>query len=149
MGNITRKPNNLAFSYRGINQTPSNGTIANWWTNEFNIGGHYSNGTSRFTCPVAGYYLFGWTSIGNNIGTVTRMYFRVNGSTPGNGDIHLRQDCSGTNQYGTNAMFVLPWYLQVNDYVEIYLTTDNSSAFYPGGVSPGNDYWRFWGMYMQ
>ena len=109
-----------------------------------NVGNHYSNSTGRFTCPVAGTYLFGWTNIGGNANDVYRYYIRVNGSPNISGtsnDTHLRIDTGATgSEYGTNGMFTWPVQLSANDYVNIYYYADSGTGTYSSG-----DYPQFWG----
>ena len=110
----------------------------------YNVGSHYSSSTGRFTCPVAGTYLFGWTNIGGNANDVYRYYIRVNGSANISGtgnDTHLRIDTGATgSEYGTNAMFTWPVQLSVNDYVNIYYYADAGTSTYTA-----SDYPQFWG----
>lgn len=133
-------PYQPAFHAYGTTSTASGQTIV-FGNTRFNVGGHYSTSTGRFTAPVAGIYLFGWTNIGSNANDVFRYYFRVNGNNIG--DIHLRQDTNATgSEYATNAMYTIPWSLNASDYVNIHYQADGSSTMYGGAA---NDYPRFWG----
>lgn len=138
-GQIT-KPYQASFHAYGVANTANNIDMV-FPTLVFNVGNHYNTSTGRFTAPIAGTYMFGWTTIAGNSDTVRRYYFRVNGSNIG--DLHLRMDMlSSGSEYATNAMFTIPWQLNAGDYVNIYYTSDNSTAQY--GTS-ANDYPRFWG----
>ena len=135
-------PYQPAFHANGLGAYTNN-TNAIFPTTRFNVGGHYNTTNGRFTAPVTGTYLFGWTSIGTSANEVMRWYFRVNGTNVG--DIHLRQDTQATgSEYATNGMFVIPWKLTQGDYVNIYLAADANNAPYAAGEA-ANDYPRFWG----
>ena len=112
----------------------------------FNIGNHYNTTTGVFTAPIAGTYLFGWTQIGGNNGTVYRYYFRVNNANVAGGDLHHRLDTSASgSEYSDNGVYTIPWRLNAGDSVRIWYVSDDGSAMYPAGSSPTNDYPRFWG----
>ena len=121
----------------------ANGSFVIYPSTYFNVGGHYSTTTGRFTAPVTGYYLFGWTSIANITGDVYRWRFGVNGATVG--DLHLRQDTTATgSEYADNGTFVIPWYLTAGDYVSIYFSSDGGNLPYHLNTAAG-EYPRFWG----
>ena len=131
-----------AFHAWGIS-SQSSGLVQIYPNTNFNIGSHYSTSTGRFTAPITGTYLFGWTSIGNNSDTVYRYYFRVNGSNVSNGDLHFRGDAGASgSDYVTNGMYTIPWRLNAGDYVSIYYVSDNGSGQHGDSSS---DYPRFWG----
>jgi hypothetical protein len=99
----------------------------------FNVGGHYNTSNGRFTAPVTGTYMFGWTHIGSTNNTVYRYYARVNGS-----------NISGS-EYGTNGMYTIPWKMNAGDYFQVYFQSDDNSSMHGGSASTTNDYPRFWG----
>ena len=141
-GRVTT-PYQPSFGARGLS-SGSSGVDQVFPTVRYNVGSHYSNSTGRFTCPVAGTYLFGWTNIANTTNDVYRYYLRVNGSSSisgTGGDTHLRIDNSATgSEYGTNGMFTFPVQLSANDYVSIYYYADGGTSTYTGA-----DYPQFWG----
>ena len=133
------------FQVKGLNNITvfAAGQVVIWPTVVHNVGGYYSTSTGKFTAPIAGLYLFGWTSIGNNTNDTYRWRFQVNGLSVG--DIHLRQDTTGTgSEYPTNGMYTLPWILNAGDTVNIFLSSDSGTAPYANNDS-ANDYPRFWG----
>lgn len=135
-------PNRPAFHAQGLN-TVVNNSICVWPTIRFNIGGHYNATNGRFTAPVSGMYVFGWTNIGKDINDVYRWRFNVNGSNVG--DLHLRQDTNASgSEYATNGMYTIPWSLNAGDYVSIYFVSDGGNLPYGSG-NTGDDYPRFWG----
>lgn len=139
-GRVTM-PYQPSFHAYGLNAVTS-GNFVIYTNTQFNVGNHYSTTTGRFTAPVAGYYMFGWTAIGSTTNDVHRWRFAINGTTVG--DIHLRQDTSATGtEYADNGMFVIPWYLNAADYVSIYYVADAASS--PYGTGTATDYARFWG----
>ena len=141
-GRVT-KPYQPSFAARGLSSGAS-GIDQVFSAIRYNVGNHYSSSTGRFTCPVAGTYLFGWTNISNTANDVYRYYIRVNGSSNISGtgnDTHLRVDTGATgSEYGTNAMFTWPVQLSANDYVNIYYYSDGGTSTYTG-----SDYPQFWG----
>ena len=136
-------PYQPSFGARGLSSSSTQQDLV-FTAIRHNVGNHYSNSTGRFTCPVAGTYLFGWTNIGYNTNDVYRYYIRVNGSSNISGtgnDTHLRIDTGATgSEYGTNGMFVWPVQLSANDYVNIYYYSDGGTGTYTG-----SDYPQFWG----
>ena len=131
-----------SFHAYGVSST-ANAAYMVFPNTNFNIGGHYSTSTGRFTAPITGTYLFGWTNIGGSSDTVFRYYFRVNGSNVSNGDLHFRGDTGATGaDYVTNGMYTIPWRLNSGDYVQIYYVSDSGVSQYGGAA---NDYPRFWG----
>lgn len=141
-GRVTT-PSQPSFAARGLS-SGSSGIDQVFPTVRYNVGSHYSNSTGRFTCPVAGTYLFGWSNIANTTNDVYRYYIRVNGSANISGtgsDTHLRIDTGATgSEYGTNGFFVFPVQLNANDYVNIYYYADGGTSTYTGA-----DYPQFWG----
>jgi C1q domain len=140
-GQVTT-PSQPAFHAFGLNTVTNSSNIV-FPSVVFNIGSHYNTSTGRFTAPVSGIYMFGWTSIGNNINDVYRWRFSRNGSTVG--DLHLRQDTSATGgEYATNGMFTIPWQLNAGDFVNIFYISDSGTLPYGSG-STTDAYPRFWG----
>ena len=130
------------FHAKGLNTVTNNSNVV-FPTAIFNVGGHYNTTNGRFTAPVTGYYMFGWTNIGAIPSDVYRWRFSVNGTTQG--DVHLRQDTGATgNEYVTNAMFVIPWFLNAGDYANIFFASDGGNLPYGSGTAT-DDYPRFWG----
>jgi hypothetical protein len=140
-----RFPLQPSFHAYGCNVFAS-GNYLIYPTVNFNIGNHYNATTGVFTAPIAGTYLFGWTQIGGNGGTVYRFYFRVNNANVSGGDLHHRLDTSASgSEYSDNGVYTIPWRLNANDTVRIWYSSDDNSAMYPSGVATTNDYPRFWG----
>jgi hypothetical protein len=96
----------------------------------YNIGGHYSTGTYRFTAPVAGRYLFALSiQYGNTGGSHVSLYVNNSASFAGQGWIDFG-DADGATQTMIHN-------LAAGDYVEakIYHSTANTN------VSTGRTKW--------
>ena len=137
-GHVTT-PNQPAFQAYNLGSGASNNNQV-FSNTRINIGNHYSTSTGRFTAPVTGAYLFGFTNIGNSGNGTYRYYIRKNGSNVGG--THLRQDTNASgSEYGTNAMYTFPLALSASDYVNIFYIESNNG--YSCEVS--GDYPQFWG----
>jgi hypothetical protein len=95
-----------------------------------NVGSHYSTSTGRFTCPVAGTYIFQWGSLFGTNNTVGRFTLRRNGSdVGGNSDINqLRLDASASGSeivQGERSFIVTA---SASDYFNIYFVSDDGST---------------------
>ena len=136
-GRVT-KPYQPVFQAYSLSSGSSNSDQV-FPSTRINIGNHYSTSTGRFTAPVTGTYLFGWSNIGGTTNDTYRYYIRKNGSSIG--DTHLRMDTSATgSEYGTNGMFTWPLTCSANDYINIWFTSAGSTGTYTSA-----DYPQFWG----
>jgi len=104
-------------------QTFGSGIIVAFGTVHHNIGSHFAN--NRFTAPVAGNYQINYTGL-HNIGTgnYARTYLYKNGSAY----------FDGLNNQSANGPYErLSWSiivsLSVNDYLEIFADSNNTSGF--------------------
>ena len=133
-GYIT-KPNHPSFHARRVNNASSTQNPLVFDSVPQNNGSHYKNtGTDqgKFVAPVAGVYLFYWTAIKTNNGSVCRLYINVNNSHIYS-NMHLRLQESGT--YSNGSMQVI-LNLSSGDKVHISLET---------GSIHGNEYTHFGG----
>ena len=107
----------VSNDYTGYNSTDySSGLIFN--TALYNIGGHYSTSTGRFTAPVTGTYLL--TAECYTTGQVwDQSWFTLNGSRP-NGTDHVQ---NGQNIVGNTSMIKL----NANDWVMFHPYSGNTN----------------------
>lgn len=142
---VVIKPNQPAFQAYGVGSgTFASNSVHIYPSTRFNIGNHYNTSNGRFTAPVAGIYLFGWTQIGGSVNETWRYRIRKNGVNVG--DVHLRLDTTATGgEYGTNGVYTFPINLAALEYVEIFFQSDSGNAQYPGANDNTNDYPLFWG----
>jgi hypothetical protein len=137
VGRIT-KPNQPAFkAYHSGTQSVTGSNAANkmsFNTSQFNVGSSYNTSTSRFTAPVAGYYLF-YAQI--YFGSGSDGYYGVNIFKNGGQDntyIYQRGGFGDVSALTTNIFF-----MNSGDYAEVYtypvssLTVPSASAnFFTG-----------------
>lgn len=141
--NLPFRPRFYAY---GTANTPSSGSTIVFPTTQVNVGGAYNTSTGVFTAPIAGVYIFFTSNIGNTSSTVWRTNFRYNGT-----DIfQFRNPTTASGSaYATNSVGLYSVEMAVNDTMSIYVTSDDGTAYYPGGASTTNDYWYFSGYLIQ
>lgn len=127
-------PANPAF--RAYNVSGASGSNLSFATNDTAFNGRNAgwNG-SRFTAPVAGVYVFSFAILIGS-GTNTRILFRINGTYSTTYGDTLESNYSSYTYAGMSMAF----FLNVNDYVELYneqtgvygLSFGSFSGFYVG-----------------
>lgn len=112
--NKVKMPNQPAF--RAYNVSGGTGQNLSFATSDGAFNGRNSgwNG-SRFTAPVAGVYVFSFAIL-VGAGTNTRILFRINGTYSTQYGDTLESNYSSYTYAGMSMAF----YLNVNDYVELY-----------------------------
>lgn len=140
-GTFTR-PNNPAFM-AGIAATTNATYTANPYafvfnTTAYNVGSNYNTSNGRFTAPVAGVYLFGFSIyVGSN--AYAQFCFRKNGSdinfTSGDAYAVCEYPASIADHGFTHSAALL---LAAGDYVTVGVRSGSSGTFYQGHT-------YFWG----
>ena len=136
------KPYQPAFRYHGW--TIDGGGIYGGAA-PLNIGGHLSVGsppnTSKFTAPVAGLYVFGFSILIDQVGLRFEAIMRKNGSSTINGySFYAANDYSNATNAYSNAVNTYVVQLAANDYVDWTSTLGTS---YTGDMTRGDR--QFWG----
>lgn len=116
--NRVTMPNQPAFDVAldGSNYTTANPVIFDEVYH--NVGSHYSTTTGRFTCPVAGMYLFYTSHIRNGGTAVSRRRFNKNGSAT-KGSRHQRLAETSISSYGDNGTFFITIECAAGDYITV------------------------------
>ena len=126
-------PARPAFSARRTaNQDFSGGSEvkAEFPTAEFNIGNHYDTSNSKFTCPVAGVYLFAvhvYIYSSNN----PEVNFYINSINKA----RMTNQLSSSNVNPNSANGTKLFNLSANDEVEVYIYTNQASDMYWGDTN--------------
>jgi len=130
------QPQKPMFYAKGVAGTGSVASTNNFVLSatDFNVGGHYSTTTGKFTAPVAGFYMFHANVMGDNTDARFMLRLRVNGSDKAQGS-----SSSNANHYQDSKVSVL---LQLSASDEVNLHNAGSKSSYL--IIPMEFY--FWGM---
>ena len=118
-----RRTSNQNFSASGYHK-------AEFPTAEFNIGNHYNTSNSKFTCPVAGVYLFAvhvYIYSSNN----PEVNFYINSINKA----RMTNQLSSSNVNPNSANGTKLFNLSANDEVEVYIYTNQASDMYWGDTN--------------
>jgi hypothetical protein len=129
------KPNQPSFHARRVNNASSTTNPLVFDSVHHNNGSHYkSSGTDqgKFVAPVSGVYLFYWTAIKTNNGSVCRLYINVDGSHIYS-NMHLRLQEQGTYSNGSMQAIV-----NLNAGQKVHISLE-------AGDTHGNEYTHFGG----
>lgn len=138
--NFPYRPAFYAYGVTGGTWSAPNNVI--FPSTTVNKGGHYNTSTGIFTCPIAGIYVFHWSSIGNNSDGTYRMYFHRNGVNQDGHHLRLDNTDSGS-AYCENLSYAVSWNCAQGDTIQVRI--EDATTWYPGGDSSSNDYWHFEG----
>jgi len=130
-GRVTT-PARPAFSARRHSNQDFSGSgnhKAEFPTAEFNIGNHYNTSNSKFTCPVAGVYLFAV-----HVYIYTSDNPEVNFYINGTNKARMTNQQAHTNVNPNSANGTKLFNLSANDEVEVYIYTNQASSMYWGST---------------
>ena len=97
--------------------TQDGGTVVNWNTEIFDIGGNFNTSTNLFTAPIAGVYCFNCTAL--QAGNGAQMTIAIRKNAHNDGQFYARTDGDGGEHHGCSVTALFN--LAVNDTVEVYL----------------------------
>jgi len=98
-----------------------------------NVGGHYNTANGRFTCPVAGTYMFSCSGLANPTGSTSRWSIKLNGTSNKSSESRQQGGTVGAYLYGTSQTIIT---LSANDYVTMYYYNDDGSTQLYGDSTP-------------
>ena len=107
----------------------SDGYTVHFDSTSYNIGSHYNTNNNRFTCPVAGTYIFAAVIAHDLAGGLSGTYFSfyVNG-------VNKRDICEGLGAHGAHmeqhGVFIIE--LGKNDYVDVRSRSNSAINFTNG-----------------
>lgn len=135
-GRVTKpyQPAFSAYSTNGTNVSGANVKLNIYGGTELNTGNHYNTTNSRFTAPLAGVYIFKAMAWLPPSTTLAALSIRVNGSQRA---VHRMSHTGTQSQYCTLTP-VLIYYLNVNDYVELYTSVDGGTLHPSAGEQYSN-----------
>ena len=144
---VVKKPNNPSFlTYGSPTMTATSGGHGYFHSfgnagQSFNNGSHYNNSTGKFTCPVAGKYMFGFSISRNQSysGANQLIYIAINNQT-GSGS-HVGSNASASQQYDQIQVHLI-YDMQANDYASATYYSA-SGSFTTLGSSPRNYFYGF------
>ena len=97
--------------------TQDGGTVVNWNTEIFDIGGNFNTSTNLFTAPIAGVYCFNCTAL--QAGNGAQMTISIRKNAHNDGRFIARTDGDSGEHHGCSVTALFN--LAVNDTVEVYL----------------------------
>ena len=130
---IVTKPYQPAFLARGLSSIPASGNFFLFNSVTFDRTSSYSTSTGRFTAPVAGVYLFTFSSMGDisDDRYMCRLYL--------NGSIYVQSSSSSNYAQYQDGKLSIHVNLAVSDYVHMYnagpkaaYSTDSGEQWFSG-----------------
>ena len=97
--------------------TQDAGTVVNWDTEIFDIGGNFNISTNLFTAPIAGVYCFNCTAL--QAGNGAQMTISIRKNAHNNGRFIARTDGDSGEHHGCSVTALFN--LAATDTVEVYL----------------------------
>ena len=130
-GRVTM-PYQPAFSAVRETSSPSDSDVIlpSIWAN---VGSHYNTANGRFTCPVAGTYMFSCSGLAQPTGSTSRWTIKLNGTLRRSSESRQQGSTVGAYLYGTIQTIIT---LSANDYVTMYYFNDDGSTALYSDASP-------------
>jgi hypothetical protein len=115
-------------STQAVTTNASAGTILDFTSTQYNIGGHFNISNNKFTAPITGRYEISW-SYGTNVNgaSVYRTFIWKNNNKLAY--TQLRVDSNGHTGYVFGSRTAI-LELSANDYIELRASCDSGTDFY-------------------
>ena len=132
VGRVTTPDQPVVFvsrtSTQAVTTNASAGTILDFTSTQYNIGGHFNISNNKFTAPITGRYEISW-SYGTNINgaSVYRTFIWKNNNKLAY--TQLRVDSNGHTGYVFGSRTAI-LELSANDYIELRASCDSGTDFY-------------------